>query len=399
MPQPLPERPSLDWLRKTAKQRLKRLREEAPSAHLTDAQFALAREYGFESWRALKSHVDEQNRHDAVVEPTAAERARDEVVGAFLLTVGTGRLDDVRAALAADPTLVNAVGPHPFWGGRPQALHIAIETKRPEMIDLLLRSAADVDGTNDEYDLWSPLMLSIDRQTPDVTRELLDRGARVGLPEALLLADDEAVDRLLRGMSALPEPAPNRGSFLSFARTPFAIDRLIELGAPTDTKDRWGSTPIDAMSRMGPKGTPLVRHMIARGISAQPEEFARLGDRRTLEALLDADLSLIESPALFMGAVDFGHHALVEWLIARGANVNARSDAGSYHTALHSAAWNGDLRMVQLLVEAGADVTATDEEHHNIPLGWAEVAVEVTNNPACAEVAEYLRTRHSTNSA
>ena len=27
-----------------------------------------------------------------------------------------------------------------------------------------------------------------------------------------------------------------------------------------------------------------------------------------------------------MGAVDFGHHALVEWLLARGANVNARVD-------------------------------------------------------------------------
>jgi hypothetical protein len=32
------------------------------------------------------------------------------------------------------------------------------------------------------------------------------------------------------------------------------VDRLIALGAPTDLKDRWGSTPIDAISRMGRPG-------------------------------------------------------------------------------------------------------------------------------------------------
>ena len=84
---------------------------------------------------------------------------RDEVVGAFLHSVGTGRIDDVRAAVASDPGIVNAVGPHPFWGGRPQALHVAIETKRRDMFDLLLGAGADVDGRNDEYDLWSPLMM------------------------------------------------------------------------------------------------------------------------------------------------------------------------------------------------------------------------------------------------
>ena len=58
--------------------------------------------------------------------------------------------------------MVNAVGPHPFWGGRPQPLHVAIETKRRDMFDLLLGAGADVNGTNDEYDHWSPLMLARD---------------------------------------------------------------------------------------------------------------------------------------------------------------------------------------------------------------------------------------------
>jgi Ankyrin repeats (many copies) len=46
---------------------------------------------------------------------------------------------------------------------------------------------------------------------------------------------------------------------------------------------------------------------------------------------------------------------LVEWLLKLGGNVNAYADAQSPHTALHSAAWNGDLRMAQLLVAAARD--------------------------------------------
>jgi hypothetical protein len=54
----LPDSPSLDWLRKKAKSRLGELRLTNPEASLSDGQFALAKEYGFSSWRALKAHVD-----------------------------------------------------------------------------------------------------------------------------------------------------------------------------------------------------------------------------------------------------------------------------------------------------------------------------------------------------
>jgi len=54
----LPARPNLDYLKKQAKDRLIRLRQRAPAARLADAQHALAREYGFESWAALKAHVE-----------------------------------------------------------------------------------------------------------------------------------------------------------------------------------------------------------------------------------------------------------------------------------------------------------------------------------------------------
>ena len=46
----LPARPSLEHLRKLAKERLAELRVADPSARLADAQFALAREHGFGRW-------------------------------------------------------------------------------------------------------------------------------------------------------------------------------------------------------------------------------------------------------------------------------------------------------------------------------------------------------------
>ena len=392
MPQSLPARPSLEWLKKTAKDSLNQLRAEKPSAGLAEAQLLLARDYGFDSWRKLKRHVDERERSlaagDAAPEPALT---RDQIVHGFLKLVGTGRIDEVRRILAAAPQMVNAVGPHPFWGGRPQPLHVAIETRRRDMFDLLLAAGADVNGTNGEYEYWSPLMLTSSEERQDMRDELLRRGARVGLMEALMFADDERVEELLRpGAAALPAYVPNGGSILNFARTPAAIDRLLELGVATDVKDRWGSTPVESMSRLGPRGQILVRHLIARGVPAGPEEYARLGDRQTLAALVESDPGIVRSDAVMMGAVDFGHHELVEWLLARGANVNARATAQSRHTALHSAAWNGDLPMVRLLVGAGADLSARDEEHDGTPLGWAEVAIDVTNNPKCREVVDYL---------
>ena len=56
----LPPFPHLDKLRKEAKARLSEMRARLPSARLADAQFLLAREYGFANWTALKSEVDKR---------------------------------------------------------------------------------------------------------------------------------------------------------------------------------------------------------------------------------------------------------------------------------------------------------------------------------------------------
>jgi hypothetical protein len=71
----LPPRPSLEQLRKQAKERLATL----PQAKLADAQFALARDYGFESWPKLLHHVDALARPDVAQQ----EQIARDMVAAF----------------------------------------------------------------------------------------------------------------------------------------------------------------------------------------------------------------------------------------------------------------------------------------------------------------------------
>ena len=55
----LPARPSFEQLRKRASERLRDLRLNNPSAKLADAQFALARDYGFANWAQLKHYLQQ----------------------------------------------------------------------------------------------------------------------------------------------------------------------------------------------------------------------------------------------------------------------------------------------------------------------------------------------------
>lgn len=64
------------------------------------------------------------------------------------------------------------------------------------------------------------------------------------------------------------------------------------------------------------------------------------------------------------------------------ADPNALDDNGA--TALHHAAWDGDLELIGRLLDAGADPTITDARFDATPLGWAEHAYQ-------AEAADLLR--------
>jgi len=65
----LPERASLEYLRKLAKTRLQQLRKVDPDTKLADAQLLIAREHGFASWRALKAQIDSRQAKRPLASP------------------------------------------------------------------------------------------------------------------------------------------------------------------------------------------------------------------------------------------------------------------------------------------------------------------------------------------
>ena len=95
----LPPRPNLEHLKNEAKQRLKALRSQDPHAKLASAQLAVARDYGFASWRQLKAHVEQAG-------PVRQER------GKVFEAARAGDVETVRRALEAgfDPGTIDHDG-------------------------------------------------------------------------------------------------------------------------------------------------------------------------------------------------------------------------------------------------------------------------------------------------
>ena len=60
----LPERASLEYLKKLAKDRLHELRQTDPHAKLAAALLAVARDHGFSSWRALKAEIEQRQTRE-----------------------------------------------------------------------------------------------------------------------------------------------------------------------------------------------------------------------------------------------------------------------------------------------------------------------------------------------
>lgn len=88
------------------------------------------------------------------------------------------------------------------------------------------------------------------------------------------------------------------------------------------------------------------------------EEIARLLE----EGLLPIDYSEDGRPIIVLAA-SYGQARLVELLLQKGAQVNARSSSG--FLPVHSAAINGHLEVIQILADHGADLSIPWQKYFN----------------------------------
>jgi hypothetical protein len=91
----LPDKPSLGFLRKEAKDLLAALRESSPEASLSNAQQALAVEYGMRDWGELKSEAERR----AAEMPIAPDGLADALAKAFDL----GEVTDAASPVSFTP--------------------------------------------------------------------------------------------------------------------------------------------------------------------------------------------------------------------------------------------------------------------------------------------------------
>src|SRR5262245_55921263 len=291
MSRELPPRPSLEHLRKQAKDLLRAIERGDPAAleraraaarppgaalKLADAQHVVAAEYGFADWAALKHHVESLVEPDPGPALVAAVRADD--------------LARARALLERHPELRAAIH-QPIPGGDFGAIPILPVARREQlaMLDLLLEFGADI---NAKSDWWAGGFGVLDESRPEFTPELIRRGAIVTAHAAARLG---MMDRLRELVERDPSLVHARGGDgqtpLHFAANVEVAEYLLARGAAIDALDvDHESTPAMWMLR---ERQEVARHLVSRGCRTDLLMAVALGDVGLVRRHLDADPAAI----------------------------------------------------------------------------------------------------------
>ena len=280
MSRQLPEKPNLQYLKKQAKELLRRM----PRGKLADAQHSLANEYGFSTWAKLKSHVESQG-----LSPAQALKA----------AVCDGAAGRVRELLKRHPELRATIDdPLPNYGFGENALFAAVQRSDRATIDVLLGAGANI---RKRTDWWAGGFGVLDDCDPSLVDFLVARGALLDAHSAARLG---MMSKLRELVTADPSIVHTRGGDgqtpLHFAGTVSVAEFLLANGAEINARDiDHESTPVQYMLRVDQKRhyprdrQDVARYLVSWGCQTDILMAAALGDADRVRRHLDADPACI----------------------------------------------------------------------------------------------------------
>jgi ankyrin repeat protein len=403
----------LDWLKKQAKRRLTELRATNSDARLSDAQLNVAREHGFSSWRALKTHIDSLT-----------------IDGALVAAARSGNVKAIRELLDEHPEKVQSRTGQYKW----TSLHVAARHGQLAAVNELIERGADVNA-REEGDNTYPMHWAAAAGHLDVVRRLADAGGDVvghgddhafeviGWASCWDVGDDDAhraivdflvsrgarhhafsaialnLEDVLRRIVAENSSAlasrlsrnENNQTPLQFAvrnRRARMVALLIELGADPLAVDGWGM-PVAGYATSTEIDRPVMAAIHA--LTLAEIDSADRGRRGVRGGMLDllasvavrdwttAERLVRDDPhaATARGALHLmakrGDVEGAKWLLDHGADPSARwPHWDSDVTPLHLAILADHPDVARLLLDRGADPTVRDTKHDSDALGWAQ---------------------------
>src|SRR6266404_5233570 len=380
----LPDRPNLQHLKDQAKDLLKAGQADS----LTDAQFRIARLYGFSSRPKLKAHVDSLQEVGSAEEIEQLKQAID-----------TNNLERVKILMSRNPALHRAPlgyskngpltwvaecrvpweppGPQRLaiaeWmlahgsdvhqGGDGPLMRAALIDHRIPMMELLVSHGADV---NAEWNGYFPILFApCETVQPASIKWLLDHGANPNCAKTNRKYPGTALDQVITSY----------GRSLELGA---CIDILVDAGGLT----KYNLPPVLDLLRN--RIDLLAEHLVADR-SLPQRRFAELDFGVT-----GARQLTLQGATLLHVAAEYGRVEAAKLLLDRGADVNARATIlrqgiGGQTPIFHAVTQYGDwgLPVARLLVERGAELSLraklpghyerTGEIVECTPLGYAKL--------------------------
>ena len=395
----LPAHPSLEQLRKRAKDLLRAARNSDPAAvarfrsvgitrdplRLADAQFVTAREYGFDTWAELARHVGEKESGLAkpLIRPVEMRPSRprtladgtvvttDDVYRMFV-AARSGDVATVRELVARAPAIATVE-----YNYTPP-IHFAVREGHLALTEFLVQHGADLAYRSYPFS-DSLLMMAEEREHRDVASLL-----RRHLAERFALAEETAViidaaktgdvarvrheliynPRLAQLSNETGDTALHQAAHQGHLKI---VEALLENGAVVDAIRGDGSRPVhlalmpDWRAGVSPATSQSIANLLL-GEGARNTMFiaAMRGDMAFIQESLERDRSLANE-------LDTNHHrpisaaarrndlAMVRLLLEHGADPSLPEEGAPRGHALWSAANNHHYELARLLLEHRAD--------------------------------------------